>query len=145
MPQVAASTVIDASAGDVWQVIRDFGRLDAWYEGMPRPVLETGTAAEVGCVRRIEVGGQLVAREQLVALDDRHRSQTYRILESVFGLREYVSTLRVLPVTDRDRSFVEWSARFEADEPVAGDLTRMVRDEIYAPGLISLRERLERT
>lgn len=145
MPRVVASTVIDAPVADVWRVLRDFGRFSDWYDGMPQAVIEAGSASDqVGCVRRLEAGGRLMAREQLVALDDAACSQTYTILESTFGLREYVSRLRVLPVTDGDRSFVEWTATFEADAAEAAGLVVMVRDQIYAPGLVSLRKQLER-
>jgi hypothetical protein len=143
MPRVTASTVIEAPATEVWRLLRDFSQFNAWYDGMPDAVMENGSAPDqVGCVRRLEVGGQVMAREQLVALDDSDRSQTYRILESVFPLRDYVSRLRVLPVTDENHAYVEWSASFEAGADEAAELITMVRDQIYHPGLAALKKRL---
>ncbi|RJL35914.1 SRPBCC family protein [Bailinhaonella thermotolerans] len=143
MPRVTVSTVVEAPAGEVWRLLRDFGRFNAWYDGMPDAVIEGGGPSDrVGAIRRFEVNGQVMAREELLALDDDARSQTYRILESVFPLREYVSRLRVLPVTDGDRSFVQWTADFEADAAEADRLAEMVRDHIYRPGLASLGKRL---
>lgn len=144
MPQVTVSTVIGASADEVWALVRDFERMDGWFEGMPPSVIEDGLAStQVGCVRRIEVDGQVMARERLVALDDTARRQVYTVVESVFGLNGYTGTITVLPVTDGDRAFVEWTGVFEADATDVEATAAMLRDSIYLPGLESLRKRLE--
>lgn len=144
MPQVTVSTVINASADDVWALIRDFEHMDGWFEGMPPAVIEDGRAStEVGCVRRFEANGQIMARERLIALDDAARRQVYAILESIFGLRGYSGTITVTPVTDGDRAFVEWTGVFEADAAEAEASIAMLRDSVYTTGLESLRKRLE--
>ncbi|MGC5015645.1 SRPBCC family protein [Streptosporangium sp. DT93] len=141
---MTVSTVIGASADEAWALLRDFGRMDAWFEGMPPAVIEDGLdPAQVGCVRRIEVDGQVMARERLVALDDAARRQVYAIVESVFGLSGYTGTITVTPVTDGDRAFVEWTGVFEADAADAEATAAMIRDSIYLPGLESLRKLLE--
>lgn len=144
MPQVTISTVINASADDVWALIRDFEHMDGWFDGIPPAVIEDGRAStEVGCVRRIEVDGQVMVRERLVALDDAARRQVYAILESVFGLKDYIGTITVTPVTDGNRAFVEWTGVFEADAAEAEASIAMLRDSVYLPGLQGLRKRLE--
>jgi len=38
---------------------------------------------------------------------------TYSILESPMGVENYVATLRLTPVTDGEKTFLEWSAEFD--------------------------------
>ena len=52
-------------------------------------------------------------REVLVALSDVERSYSYTFVSSPVPVRDHRTTLRVLPITDGDRSYVEWSSRFE--------------------------------
>ena len=41
-------------------------------------------------------------------------SCTYSILESPMGVENYVATLRLIPVTEGDLTFAEWTAEFDA-------------------------------
>ena len=38
----------------------------------------------------------------------------YSILESPMGVENYVATFRLIPVTDVDHTFAEWTAEFDA-------------------------------
>jgi hypothetical protein len=48
-----------------------------------------------------------VFREVLVALSDADRSYSYTFVGSPVPVRNHLTTLRALPVTDGDRSYVE--------------------------------------
>ncbi|MGI8336079.1 SRPBCC family protein [Actinomadura scrupuli] len=142
MAMLTESTLVDAPAEAVWALIRDFNGLSAWATSMPPSVIEDGKAADqVGCVRRLEANGTLLARERLLALDDVSLTQKYAILESALGVNDYVGTLHVTPVTDGDRSVVEWSGSFRADAAEADKTIAVLRDQIYRPGLAALKER----
>ncbi|GAA3425810.1 SRPBCC family protein [Streptosporangium sandarakinum] len=135
-----ASTVIDASADEVWSYLRDFGNLAEWLPGISSCVFEEGEGGP-GTVRRIEGAGGLF-RERLLTLDDDSRSATYEILESPLPVREYRAVYRVHPVTDTGRAFVEWSAAFETDGGAdEAKVTRNMVRYIFAPGLAALGER----
>ncbi|MDP9869991.1 MULTISPECIES: SRPBCC family protein [Streptosporangium] len=134
-----ASTVVNASADEVWAYLRDFGNLAEWLPGVALCEIEEGDGSRPGAVRRVEGAGGLF-RERLLTLDDGARSATYEIVESPLPLRDYRGSYRVSPVTDSGRAFVEWSAAFEADDEAK--MTRILTRAIFEPGLAGLRERL---
>ncbi|MDL4776440.1 MULTISPECIES: SRPBCC family protein [Thermomonosporaceae] len=142
MPRSYASTVLDASAEEVWAYLRDFGNLAEWAPGVQTGLIEDGGPSDrVGCVRRIIGPGDSVFRERLSGMDDADRSYAYEILECPLPVRGAHGRLRVAPVTATGQAFVEWSAEFSAD---AGDEEAMGKTftrGIYATGLEALRKR----
>ena len=89
---------------------------------------------------RLHDGGFL--RERLLALSDVEHSLSYSILESPMPLEDYVATIRAHPVTDGDRSFVEWSARFECAPREEAALIEQIGDGVFRAGLERLAQRL---
>jgi hypothetical protein len=55
----------------------------------------------------------------------------------------YVAHVRLLPVTDGDRTFWQWESRFTTRAPDQEDLTRMVAEEIYQAGFDAIRHHLK--
>ena len=51
-------------------------------------------------------------REQLLALSDLEMTFSYCLLETPIPLFNYVAHVRLLPVTDGNRSFWHWEGRF---------------------------------
>ena len=142
MPRPYASSVIDATADDVWALFRDFGGLSDWHPALDTCEVEPGPPSpQVGTVRRLtnQAG---TFRERLLALDDAARTQTYEFLESPFPVRRYVSTIRVYPVTDSGKAFVEWFAEFDADGDAEKGLTEVFADAVFGAGLKAAAERL---
>lgn len=125
MPKAYASTLVEAPADRVWAAIRDFDALPAWSGLLPPSAIDAGAPGDrVGAVRTLTVEDGGVVRERLVALSDAERTQSYAIVEAPVSVRGYTGTLRVTPVTDGERSFVEWWSTFdcaleERDEWVA--------------------------
>jgi uncharacterized protein YndB with AHSA1/START domain len=71
LAEVYVSSVIDAPAARVWEVVRDFNALPAWVPPVAESRIEEARASDqVGCVRafRMKDGGRL--RERLLALSD---------------------------------------------------------------------------
>jgi hypothetical protein len=142
MTRAYASAVIATSAEEVWAVIRDFDGLPAWMPAIEASSLDSGTAAEVGVVRRLTLrGGGGTVVERLLALDDHVRSMTYCILESPFPVRSYVSTVRVAPVTDTGQAFVEWWTDFDAEAADEPELVELFAGGVFGAGMASLQER----
>jgi hypothetical protein len=112
MPRPYYSTIFEQSAERVWATIRDFG-LYRWAGVVSETYIEEGKSGDaVGCIRTVHTTDRVI-RQKLLAHSDRDRSYTYALCEPIpFPLRDYVATLRVTPVTDRDGSFVEWWASF---------------------------------
>jgi NADPH:quinone reductase-like Zn-dependent oxidoreductase/uncharacterized protein YndB with AHSA1/START domain len=138
--RVRRSAVVDAPVEAVWALLRDFNAHDRWHPAVAASRMEGRQPADrVGGVRafRLRDGGAL--RERLIALDDRARRLTYTILDAPMPLDGYVATLSATPVTDGDRTFLEWESRFDPPEADAARLTRLVAEDIYEAGLAALQ------
>ena len=107
--------VVNAPVDQVWSALRSFHDL-SWA---PQVITSLEKVGEVGAdqsgAKRVLNG---VFRETLKTLDDANRTLTYSIddgpaavsKENVTG---YIGKVRVLPVTDANASFVEWSSSWE--------------------------------
>ena len=51
-------------------------------------------------------------REQLLTLSDLEQTFSYCLLDTPIPLFNYVAHVRLMPVTDGDRTFWSWEARF---------------------------------
>lgn len=135
MTAVCRSAVIDAPVDDVWHLLRDFKSHAGWHPVMASSRIEQGapaTATGVVCNFRLRKGAPL--REQLLALSDPGRSLTYCILDAPLPLENYVATLRLRPVTDGARIFVEWRSTFTAPAGQRVQMVRLVSEAIHEAG-----------
>jgi Polyketide cyclase / dehydrase and lipid transport len=144
MAEAYYSTVFEQPADAVWRAIRDFNNYPVWVDGAGASAIEEGRAGDaVGCVRNVLYDGRRL-RQRLLALSDVERAQVYAFAEEAAApVANYQATLRVTPVVDGDRAFVEWSARFDcelASAPARCDFFR----EAFAGWLGSLRRHLQR-
>ncbi len=140
--RVRRSAVIDAPVATVWALLRDFNAHDRWHPAVATSRMEGSRPVDqVGGVRAFRLKDGAFLRERLIGLDDRARRLTYCILDAPLRLDGYVATLTATPVTDGDRTFVEWESRFDPPAAEAGRLLRLVADEIYEAGLAALQRR----
>ncbi len=110
MARVYASSVIGASATRVWARVRDFNGLPNWHPAIAESRIENGEPSDkVGCIRAFSLRNGDRLREQMLGLSDYDMFCTYSILDSPMPLTNYVATLRLTPITDQDRCFIEWS------------------------------------
>ena len=143
MVQVYVSSVIDASADNVWSRIRDFNGLPLWHPGIADSRIENGQPADrVGCIRHFHTRDGGTIRERLLALSDYEYSCTYEILESPMGVANYVATLKLTPVTDGARCFAEWSAEFECEPGRERELTETIGNGVFQGGFDALKRSL---
>lgn len=140
--RVRRSAVIDAPVATVWALLRDFNAHDRWHPAVATSRMEGSRPVDqVGGVRAFRLKDGAFLRERLIGLDDRARRLTYCILEAPLRLDGYAATLTATPVTDGDRTFVEWESRFDPPAAEAGRLMRLVGEEIYEAGLNALQRR----
>ena len=140
MAKIFVSTVISAPADRVWARIRDFNALPLWVPAVAESRIENGEPADrIGCVRdfRLRNGDRL--REQLLGLSDYEMFCTYAILETPKPLTNYVATFRVTPVTDGDRSYMEWSAEFDCAADVEAELVSGIGSNVFQAGFDGLK------
>jgi hypothetical protein len=142
MATVFASSVIDAPIDRVWSATRDFNGLPDWHPGFRDSTIEDGRAGDaVGAVRHFFLKDGGLLRERLLSLSDHDHAVTYTILEAPLPMRNYVSTLRLLPVTDGNRTYAEWTATFEAAESDVAGLIDALGNGVYQGGFDALKQR----
>ena len=87
-------------------------------------------------------GGRI--RERLLGLSDYDMSCTYAILDSPMGVENYVATLRLIPVTDGNATFAEWTAEFDAAPERESDLVRSIGQAVFQAAFTALKSRFGR-
>ena len=145
MPRVYISSVIDASADRVWSIVRDFNGLPRWMPVVADSRIEGGQPSDkVGCIRNfnMKAGGNI--REQLLSLSDYEYTCSYAILESPMGVSNYTATLKLMPITDGDRTFAEWTAEFDCDAAREQELVERIGMGVFQAGFDSLKRQAGR-
>ena len=145
MVKVYTSSVIDAPAETVWSRIRDFNALPQWHPAIADSRIEGNQPSDkVGCIRNFNLKGGGNIREQLLTLSDFDYSCSYSILVSPLGVRNYVATLKLTPVTDGGRAFAEWSAEFECAESRERELVELIGQGVFQGGFDALKRHFGR-
>ena len=140
MARVYTSSVINASAARVWARVRDFNGLSNWHPAIAESRIENGEPADkVGCVRNFSLRNGDRLREQLLGLSDYDMFCTYSILDSPMPLTNYVATLRLTPITDNERTFIEWSADFDCAPDKEGELVSNIGGNVFQGGFDALK------
>ena len=92
MIKVYVSSVIDASADNLWQRIRDFNGLPQWHPGIADSRIENNEPSDrVGCIRHFHTRDGGMIRERLLGLSDYDFTCVYEILESPMGVDNSVA------------------------------------------------------
>jgi Polyketide cyclase / dehydrase and lipid transport len=143
MPKVYVSSVIPAPAAEVWRVIRNFNALPDWTPFVATSRIEGGMAADqVGCIRNFRLKDGGIIRERLLALSDYDMSCTYAILESPMAVTDYVATLGLIPVTDGNATFANWTATFDCRPDREAELLRQIGENVFQSALSALKKQL---
>ena len=143
MPRVIKSTIIDAPCDRVWEALRDFNGHDRWHPEVATSTIERGQSSDrIGCIRRFKLKDGSELREQLLALSDLEQSFSYCLLDTPIPLFNYVAHVRLMPVTDGDRTFWHWESRFTTPPGEERRLVEMVGEQIYQAGFEAIRRHL---
>jgi Polyketide cyclase / dehydrase and lipid transport len=139
----AISTIFEQSADEIWNVIRDFNNYPVWVDGAGESEIEAGKSGDaVGAVRNVLYQGKRI-RQKLLAMSDVERSQTYEFADAgTIPVQNYRATLRLMPVVDGDRTFVEWWATFDCEPERREEQVGFFR-ESFARWLGSLRRKFD--
>jgi hypothetical protein len=133
------STVFEQTADEVWAVIRNFDSYQ-WAEGVgPSRIENDKPGNAVGAIRSFRYY-DAPSRQRLVAHSDTERSYSYESAEPFDTLRYYRLTLRVAPIVDGNKAFVEWSAEFDASRDADRWSEKLTSE--FAKSLNKLRTRL---
>lgn len=138
IPKVHVSAVLDVSLERSWAEVREFNGLPRWHPVVSESVIERDDPPDrVGCVRKYQRRDGLVLRERLIALDDLAHQVTYSLLDPPFAVRNYLASMRLVPLGQDERSVVEWLAWFDCAPADERTLRHAIR-EIFSSGLSSL-------
>lgn len=139
MAKAYASTIIEAPVEAVWATVRDFDALPKWNPAVTDSEIEGGMASDVvGCIRSFHLGDGTHVRERLLSLDDSRYSFTYNFEKPAFPVENYVAGMELIPVTNGDRTFVQWWAHFDEKPEDKGRFVEIVSKDVFAAGLSAL-------
>lgn len=146
MPKAYASTVIDAPAARVWAVIRDFNSLPVWHSGLvSKSEIEEGKGGDQdSAVRSFYLADGAHLRERLLSHSDAERSYSYNFEKTPFDVQNYHATIRVTPVTDGDKAFVEWWTTFDCDVAKSADWIKVFAKDVFQGGLDALKAHMKK-
>ena len=133
MAKVDMSVSLNATAEQVWNVIRGFDAMPRWHPAIAR----SEETREGGKTRRkltLQGGGEVV--EELEQHDDGKRSYSYTMLPSPLPLAGYRSELSVRD-EEPGKCTVLWSGTFEPSGGSGADATALVRG-VYQAGFDNL-------
>jgi Polyketide cyclase / dehydrase and lipid transport len=139
MARAYYSTVFEQSAQDAWEIVRDFNNYPVWVGGAGESRIEDGRSGDsVGAIRNVLYQGRSI-RQRLLAQSDVERSQTYEFCDApTLPVTGFQATLRITPVIDGNRAFVEWWASFDC-EPGRRDELAATLQNWFGNWLQSLR------
>lgn len=145
MTTITASSVIDAPVSAVWALIRDFNGLPNWHPRMKESHIEGGGPSDqIGCVRNFTVASGARLREKLVGLSDHDYTVAYSIQQSPDPVTNHLATLRLVPITDGDRCFIQWTAQFDAPADKADAIAAGMGQHVYQAGFDALKRHFQR-
>jgi hypothetical protein len=98
----------------------------------------------VGCVRNFHLanGGHL--RDKLLSLSDPDHACVYTILESPLPVTSYVAGYRLLPITETDRTFIDWWAEFGVGPADEAQVVDQVRNGTFRRAFQAINEKVAR-
>jgi uncharacterized protein YndB with AHSA1/START domain len=142
MARAYASTVIPAPIETVWAVVRDFNGLPGWAPAIAKSEIEEGLPADrVGCIRNFHTQDGTQIRERLLTLDDHHHSLRYNFEKPAFPVRNYIATMRLMPVSDLGHTFCEWEATFDEGPGDEGRYEEIISRDVFGANWASLKAR----
>ncbi len=145
MVKVFVSSVIDAPADKVWNIVRDFNAMPNWHPAIARSMIEGGRASDaIGCIRSFYLQDGAHIREQLLMLSDFDFHFSYSIIESDLDLQDYVADLKLTPITDGNRTFGEWTAEFNTTQGKETEMAGTVSEKVFQAGFDALKEKFTR-
>lgn len=143
MPRVVKSTILDAPIEAAWELLRDFNGHESWHPAVADSQIELGYPNDkVGSVRRFHLADGSELREQLLTLSDLETCFSYCLLETPVPLFNYVAHVRLIPVTDGNRTFWQWESRFDARAGETDTMSKLVGEQIYEAGFTAIKQHM---
>ena len=118
MPMVEFSAVLDSDAGHAWGVLKKFGEIQKWHSSIVESGIEDNQPdGLVGCIRKLTLADGAIVRERLMSVDDRNLTLSYCFEQAPLPLDNYVATVKLVALTGQSKTFINWSAGFDLQDP----------------------------
>ncbi|MCA0431878.1 MAG: SRPBCC family protein [Proteobacteria bacterium] len=145
MARAYASIILKAPIEAVWSIVRDFNGLPKWAPAVSVSKIEGGLDADVvGCVRSFYLHDGGHVRERLLMLDDARYTLAYNFEKPAFPVKNYIATMRLMPVTHGNETFAEWEAVFDEAPGDEGKYVKIVSNDVFAANWKNLAAILKR-
>ena len=136
MGGVRVEEEVEVAADRIWELVRDFGGIKSWSEGVDGVEVE---GEGIGAVRTIKTAG-IELQERLEAIDDAARSFSYAIISGPVPVQNYYATLTVHEAGE-GRSRITWESTFEPQGASEEDCANLFRG-VYQAGIAGVRTTL---
>lgn len=141
MITVFETSVIDAPIEEVWKIVRGFNDLPKWHPAIADSKIEGDlNSLTIGCVRNFNLQDGENIRETLLAYSELDYMFTYDMLTTGLGLFNYISTMELRPITDGNRTYIQWIAEFTTAEGEEKEKAAMVGGGVFQGGFAALKE-----
>jgi hypothetical protein len=119
VPSSRVCRVVETDPQTLWARLADFPRWSDWLLRLASSRMDpAGPTHSPGATRIVGDPQQPIVHEILMAVDAGARTLSYGVAsEPVWPVpaRQYVATVRLIPLTDRRATVVEWSSRYDCD------------------------------
>ena len=130
--KVWTSRHIKGPVDGAWKVMRDFAGMGKWHSDMKKMHMIDGVRSDkVSGTRDFYAGAAGHLHEQLLHLDDRNRSFSYRITKCDIPWINYVSGPRLWPVTATNTTFGVWTGDWDASPQDDVVLMPRIEQNVY--------------
>lgn len=141
MAKVFVSSVLNAPVDEVWKVIGEFDAVPEWHPDIQECSIENFVSCDtVGAMRNLTMPDGAKIREKLITLSYDDYMYKYAIIEGPLPVKNYNGTLRLRPITDGNRTYVEWSSEFDVGPQDEAEFVGMISG-VFISGLESLKRR----
>jgi hypothetical protein len=141
MATVRVCKVVEAPAAPLFAALADWGGWAPWVPVLAGAELENGGPGVVGSVRRVGPAEAPMVRERLTACDEASLSIAYAFDgPSALPVRSYRAEVRLIPLTERVATVVDWRGEFDADAADEGEVISMMEGlyDSFIDGLAGL-------
>ncbi len=136
MGEVRVEEEVEATPETVWALVRDFGGIKAWNDGIDSCEVE---GSGVGSVRTIKMGG-IEIQERLEHTDDVGRTFSYSIVAGPVPVENYLSSMTIHDAGE-GRAKITWQGSFDPKDVPEEDCAKLFTG-VYQAGIAALRKAL---
>ncbi|VEB96416.1 Polyketide cyclase / dehydrase and lipid transport [Cedecea lapagei] len=136
---IFVSDVIDMDVDNVWQKLCAFDEFADFFPAGMRCRYLYQTPSGPGSVRRIDMPEGYV-EEQLIALAEESHTLEYLMLATSLPVGNYRAKIVLKPITQGERTFIEWRASFTADHPEPAQLAEEIREHVFITAINGMKK-----